>query len=136
MCDTFPRSRYLPALWTHQVYTGSCDNTAINLWYRPKLALPLLLLHQVTTTQFFQRSEIVHGLLGGSDHANKANRMRVAVSSAPSGSDSDGPFAVYMTAVKKEKKEVVAAFEQVYKYSAVACGSWVYFDRSLWFQCL
>lgn len=102
---------YLPALWTHQVYTGACENTAINLWYRPKLALPLLLLHQIMSTQLFHRSEIVHGLLGGSDHVDKANQMRLAVSSVPSSGDSDGPFAVYMTAVKKEKKEVVAAFD-------------------------
>jgi hypothetical protein len=48
---------YLPTLWTHQVYTGKCDNIGINMWYRPTVQRPVVLLHNLVHTHLFRSDQ-------------------------------------------------------------------------------
>jgi hypothetical protein len=62
---------FLPALWTHQVYTGGCTNIGVNMWYRPIVARPVQLLHNLVHAHLFQNAHDPAGFgsFGGSASA-------------------------------------------------------------------
>ena len=46
---------FIPALWSHQVYTAECDNVAINFWYHPTVARGGVALFNLLNKQLFGR---------------------------------------------------------------------------------